>query len=603
MTSIRVWQAVRASAPAPVTFPLFLVSTILFSLSTAQAWEPPIGIPTPPFGISESHTIYTNKTFDYNSNGQLESGEVYKDAGNGPYTHYVDSANSSCTDTNNYGTPVKPLCRIPLSLPAGSVVEVHGRYDVSHDSPRNITARGTAERPVFIRGASSALQPYLSAQFNILGSTYLVVENLEFGDQDGNLGGFNQSGQYISGGTTGGVDIIGPTHHVALRHCHIHGNSDGGGVIVSGGVEDVVVYNNNVHDTGNFQSPDDNPGHGADRGGITVGGQSKRIWAVDNTCTRNGRACVNINPGFYSDGALGNAQIQYVYVGRNVGRENRETNFWTKHASHVIFSQNTASASVEMRNSDHRGNAMGFQYGPENVWFLFNHVYDDGGGIVTQSDSVSNPGKNSYFIGNIVHNIHHGTGAAYNPATAWSGAGIRLSNGGNRYVIGNTIYDVDAGINTPSNNPLYIYDNIISNITVPGSNHIFVEISQSWDIKNCLFYQSGSPAKIRIGTSVYAVPELLALGKGLGSITADPKFVNPSRGDFHISSGSPAVNSALKRSVYDTFQNLYGIDIAKDAEKVARPQGANFDIGAYELSGTQATQIPLAPSGLQVLLR
>lgn len=602
MTHPRFWQVSRAIALFPVFFPIFLTLTILMSVQTSLAWEPPIGIPTPPFGISDSHTIYAKKTFDYNNNGVLESGELYKDAGNGPYTHYVDNTNSACTDTNNYGTPVKPLCTIPLKLAAGSVVEIRGRYNFSHDSPRNITALGTADRPIYIRGASPTSMPYLSAQLNILGSTYLILENLELGDQDGNVGGFNQAGQFIGGGSTGMVDIIGPTHHVALRNSDVHGNMTWGGVSVGGGAEDIVVYNNKVHDNGNLTSPDDDPGHGADRGGINVGGQSKRIWVVDNTCTRNGRACVNLNPGFYNDGAVGNAQIQYVYVGRNVGKENREANFWTKHASHVIFSQNTASASVELRNPDRRGRAMGFQYGPENVWFLFNHAFDDAGGIIAQSDSVINAGQNSYFIGNVIHNIHHGAGVTYNPETAWSGAAIRLSNEGTRYVIGNTIYDVDAGVNTPTNSPVYIFDNIISNIAAAKGNHIFVEIAQAWDIKNCLFFQNGTPAKIRIGTKVYSVPDLINEGKGLGSITADPKFVNPTAGDFHINSDSPAVNSAVKRSVYETFRNLYGLDISKDVEKVERPQGANFDIGAYELS-TQVSQLPLPPNNLRIVVQ
>jgi len=34
--------------------------------------------------------------------------------------------------------------------------------------------------------------------------------------------------------------------------------------------------------------------------------------------------------------------------------------------------------------------------------------------------------------------------------------------------------------------------------------------------------------------------------------------------------------------VFDRFQELYRIDIRKDIEGRARPQGAEWDIGAYE---------------------
>jgi hypothetical protein len=66
--------------------------------------------------------MYAGKTY-------AAGGFVYKDAGSGPYTHYVDNTNSASTDTNNpYGTKEKPRKTIPNNLPKGSVVEVHGGH-------------------------------------------------------------------------------------------------------------------------------------------------------------------------------------------------------------------------------------------------------------------------------------------------------------------------------------------------------------------------------------------------------------------------------------------------------------------------------------------
>ena len=54
------------------------------------------------------------------------------------------------------------------------------------------------------------------------------------------------------------------------------------------------------------------------------------------------------------------------------------------------------------------------------------------------------------------------------------------------------------------------------------------------------------------------------------SLKVDPKFVNPPS-DFHLKAGSPAIDAGIK------------VDkVATDAEGVNRPQGKNFDIGAYE---------------------
>lgn len=61
-----------------------------------------------------------------------------------------------------------------------------------------------------------------------------------------------------------------------------------------------------------------------------------------------------------------------------------------------------------------------------------------------------------------------------------------------------------------------------------------------------------------------------------GTSVADPQFVSPSTGDFHLMAMSPALNS--------TSASLYGLDSIIDLDGVARPQGAKADLGAYERS-------------------
>ena len=53
-------------------------------------------------------------------------------------------------------------------------------------------------------------------------------------------------------------------------------------------------------------------------------------------------------------------------------------------------------------------------------------------------------------------------------------------------------------------------------------------------------------------------------------------------GDFRLQPTSPARDMGIASDVYQTFFDLYGIDIRKDIEGNSRPQGSAWDIGAYE---------------------
>jgi hypothetical protein len=56
-----------------------------------------------------------------------------------------------------------------------------------------------------------------------------------------------------------------------------------------------------------------------------------------------------------------------------------------------------------------------------------------------------------------------------------------------------------------------------------------------------------------------------------GAINSDPLFVNPAAGNYHLQAGSPARDAGL---------SLPGVPL--DFDGIPRPQGAGFDIGAYE---------------------
>jgi hypothetical protein len=57
---------------------------------------------------------------------------------------------------------------------------------------------------------------------------------------------------------------------------------------------------------------------------------------------------------------------------------------------------------------------------------------------------------------------------------------------------------------------------------------------------------------------------------GVGGIVADPLFHSKGRGDYRLQAGSPAVDAC-------------NIGADRDLDGVARPQGADYDMGAFEL--------------------
>jgi hypothetical protein len=132
----------------------FLLGTLP---AVASAWEPPVGIPRPGFGIDEVAPVYdqTNPL------------------------HYWISGLTACNDANNggRGSPSAPRCTVPSSLSAGSYVAV-----ASLGINTAVRATGTSAAPVWIAGAGQALvQPKRVGTFlSVTNSSYLIVDGLTF---------------------------------------------------------------------------------------------------------------------------------------------------------------------------------------------------------------------------------------------------------------------------------------------------------------------------------------------------------------------------------------------------------------------------------------
>ena len=229
---------------------------------------------------------------------------------------------------------------------------------------------------------------------------------------------------------------------------------------------------------------------------------------------------------------------------------------------------------------------MGAQYGPDWVWFLYNRVHDCEYGIVQMSDNQEV--SHTYVIGNVIDNIHRSRPS--DPSDAWAPSAIMMSGGYERHVVNNTIDDVDSGVNIASPaGSLEVADNIIVNVTQPLASHLILSFAAL--APNTMFHHNvlfGDP-RIDWGTGQFHVDAgLLAAAR---SLDADPQFVDPAAGDFHVPLTSPAANNGELNTAYAVFQQRYGFTMAVDADGRARPQTAKADIGAY-LAGTPPASAP-----------
>jgi len=508
----------------------------------------PIGIPAPEFGVDQSHWMYAapEYTYDFGSGP-----EPYRTGEDGPYTHYVNTAAPNATDAGNpFGTLELPRKTVPATLSAGSVVEVHGG---GYTSKWQVTSNGTESAPVFIRGALDDTPVVLTDI--VIGGQYVICENIL------------QSGQH---NFIAGPYGVGAPHHVAVRNCELSGDAQldrGTGLIAFGNpgedTHHVVFYNNHIHHQGDCKTETSQ-----DRHGMAVTRHTSNIWVLDNIAHHNQADAIQVN-------GWENETTHHIYIGRNIFSSDGENAIDIKEASHVIVSQNIMFEYEHSQTAAVNAHSDDLQiYGPENVWVLFNYIYDVYDGIISKGIK-----GNFYAIGNVV-----------NGATD---AGIKSWSHGIRHVIGNTVYKSERALaHSGESNLCHIINNIISSVEETGY-HIYYEGTTAVEAQmhHNLVYEHEDPLRILWGGEVFVdIPTFqTGTGKGEGCIDADPLFVDAARGDFHLTDApgnqSPAIDAAAGIEYYvGLYYSLYGQDIGVGFDGTPRWPDPPPDIGAFEIA-------------------
>lgn len=549
-------------------FGLATVSTLFLLAHQAMAYEMPIGIPEPEFGIKETHEMYAGQFYE-------AGGFDYRDAGNGPYTHYVDNTHPNCdnANANGYGTVEEPLCTVASAdLPAGSVMEIHGGpYLFSSDWVR-MTMRGTADNPVFVRGVGVGNERVRFAHNRTSQQTadirlegqYYVLETLDF------YGGvIPQIRDDLS-------DLPGKPHHIAFRQLEVQGDpnkasSDASSALSSRSADHVVIYDNHIHHNVKVRE-----GQVVDFHATAAMATSKHVWILNNHIHHNSgdgfQAC---HVSGLSSPCLNNPP-ENIYIGGNLMHEDRENAIDLKTIRNVVISQNNMYGYGNSTTSQGDAVAIGTNgfgagadttgAGPQNVWVLFNEVSDSFQGMRVEGVS------DATFIGNYVHDIEN---FAFSKDQKQGSVGsIRLIN--------NTVTKNGEGFQRQnSNESCTVEIELSNNLLYDNTSHYnAVRCGTPGETANNIFNNNLHWQSADLGNAEYT---------GSGSTAADPmiEFID-ANADAGIGNqalltlGSAAIDQATEHVAYQEFEDSFGLDIRYDFNGNKRPAGGAWDIGAFE---------------------
>jgi parallel beta-helix repeat protein len=212
------------------------------------------------------------------------------------------------------------------------------------------------------------------------------------------------------------------------------------------------------------------------------------------------------------------------------------------------------SHSQFLKNNIHgSGNYCVYNPGHDNLWD--GNTIHDCGGYGIHSYNTDGGVNNNVFRNNTLYNL--GFNAFCADSYTCNTPAIIMYKGDNNSAYNNVIYNNWSGIAINYSSNSHVYNNTLYNNSQPECIDASVNVSGAV-IRNNICYQSGT-----IATSSDAVLS--------DNLTANPLFVDAAKANFHLQSGSPAIDQGLTIST-----------VNHDRDGNLRPQGGAYDIGAYE---------------------
>jgi hypothetical protein len=346
-----------------------------------------------------------------------------------------------------------------------------------------------------------------------------------------------------------------------------------------GNITDIVLYNNIISDNAGGQNLDyENGRHGilaaGDAGGVY---RVERVWIVDNIINNNPEDAIQLGN---SSSAADQTLCRYFFIGRNTLTNNGENAIDLKATDHIIVSQNVMSG---YKPTSYRAGAVSGSDGSANVinddgkgpllsWWLLNVVHNSR--VAWRNQAA---GGHHFLISNLVFDLNKSTGEA-EPTTTGSATGVgywQSSAGASSYLINNTFHDVHGGMFFNNANLAVVVNNIVSDLVDHTRGWpVNINNSQTTYVTNNLYFdpQGG----VRRDANALSITD---------RINVNPLLVSPATRDFRLALGSPAIDAAsseVAEWATTQYMNTYGVDIRKDLIGTIRPQGAAWDMGAFE---------------------
>jgi parallel beta-helix repeat protein len=287
-------------------------------------------------------------------------------------------------------------------------------------------------------------------------------------------------------------------------------------------------------------------------------------------------------------------------------------------AGGIKLSSTTASIVTGNTTDDNTSHGIYLASGSSNNTVSYNEASGNAEGWRRNANGINNQGtgnSGNTIIGNTVHDnedsgINNYTGASstlvVNNLSYHNGDhGIDDLNTPNQRLISNTVWgNYTAGINVESSTSggasATIENNISMNngsaygpcITGPcsprtqGDYRVDASSTGSSTVNYNVAYLSSGGTEYTWGSTTYtSLAAFQATGQGARDLEGNPLFVNPGSGNFHITLGSPAVDSADSsvsgEKSFDLTQTTR-VDNASTANTGAGPF-KYYDRGAYEL--------------------